>query len=211
MEQQKQGIEASVKRVKDRIAQDAKREHISWQSYPVLALRVAMLDIARASYGASPDVLAKLYLESPPEHVKADFVFSAYPLAKSADKKPADIAAEIAAAIKGMPLVAAAEALNGYVNITLDRKAFYSAILSNVLGLGAAYGAMDVYKGKVALIDYSSPNIAKPIGIGHLRSTVIGQALGNIYVATGYSVIRDNHLGDWGTQFGSLIAAYKKW
>ncbi len=211
MEQMRHAIEASIQAVKDRLEREKTRELVSWQAYPVLALRVSILEAARKAYGASPDILGKLYLELPPEHVKADLVFSAYPLAKSAGKKPADIAGELASVIKEMPFVASADALNGYVNIALDEKAFYSAILANALSLGASYGAMDVYKGKTVLIDYSSPNIAKPIGIGHMRSTMIGQALGNIYAETGYSVVRDNHLGDWGTQFGSLIAAYKKW
>ncbi|MEK9183973.1 MAG: arginine--tRNA ligase, partial [Patescibacteria group bacterium] len=84
-------------------------------------------------------------------------------------------------------------------------------ILNEINKLGDKYGESDVNENKIALIDYSSPNIAKPMGVGHLRSTIIGQALANIYHKTGFSVIKDNHLGDWGTQFGKLIYAYQKW
>ena len=83
--------------------------------------------------------------------------------------------------------------------------------MPQTIKLEEKYGQSGANAGKVALIDYSGPNIVKPIGVGHLRSTVIGQALANIYEATGYGVIKDNHLGDWGTQFGKLVYAYQQW
>ncbi len=98
-----------------------------------------------------------------------------------------------------------------FINFKLKKDKLYQETLSNISNLQEKYGETNTNAQKVALVDFSSPNIAKPIGVGHLRSTVIGQALANIYSSTGYSVIRDNHLGDWGTQFGELIYAYDKW
>ncbi len=100
---------------------------------------------------------------------------------------------------------------NGYVDFTFDNKKINKEIFENYQKLQDKYGQGDSGKGKTIIIDYSAPNIAKPFSIGHLRSTIIGQVLYNIYQSQGYKVIGDNHLGDWGTQFGKLITAYKKW
>ena len=108
-------------------------------------------------------------------------------------------------------LIGSAEPAGPYLNLILDKEKIYSLVLSQNGKLKSKYGESDINIKKVALIDYSGPNIAKPIGVGHLRSTVIGQALANIYEATGYSVVKDNHLGDWGTQFGKLVYAYRRW
>jgi arginyl-tRNA synthetase len=93
----------------------------------------------------------------------------------------------------------------GYVNILVDQQKLYNDYLKYILECKNEYGKTNSNVGKLMLIDFSSPNIAKPLGIGHLRSTIIGHALANIYEWTGFSVVRDNHLGDWGAQFGELL------
>jgi len=98
----------------------------------------------------------------------------------------------------------------GFINFFL-KKEFFIEELKRILKEKNKYGSIIIGKGKTVVIDYSSPNIAKPFGIGHLRSTIIGQALYNIYKFLGFKCIGDNHLGDWGTQFGKLICAVKKW
>ncbi len=100
---------------------------------------------------------------------------------------------------------------NGYLNFYFNTKKINQEVINNFQKLGTKYGMGKSGKDKTIIIDYSAPNIAKPFSIGHLRTTIIGQALYNIYESQGYKVIGDNHIGDWGTQFGKLITAYKKW
>ena len=103
------------------------------------------------------------------------------------------------------------ESVAGYLNFTLDKKDYADKIIGKILEKGEEYGKSTVGQGKTVCIDYSSVNIAKPFHIGHLSTTVIGAALYRIYKALGYEVVGINHLGDWGTQFGKLISAYKRW
>ncbi|WP_252898710.1 arginine--tRNA ligase domain-containing protein [Secundilactobacillus odoratitofui] len=103
------------------------------------------------------------------------------------------------------------EVAGPYLNFFLDKAAFSAEILGNVLTQGADYGQNQNGNGGNVPIDMSSPNIAKPISMGHLRSTVIGNSIAEILKKNGYKPIKDNHLGDWGTQFGKLITAYLKW
>ncbi len=100
---------------------------------------------------------------------------------------------------------------NGYVNIEIDENVFGEDVLSQIEGMGDKYGEQNIGDGKVVIIDCSSPNVAKFMSVGHLRSTVIGESLSRIYRAGGYEVVRDNHLGDWGTQFGMLGRAKELW
>ena len=144
----------------------------------------------------------KLFLDIPPKHIKADLSITSFDLAKEWAKKINEIKNEF---------IEKAQPAGHYLNLILNKQKIYSLILSQVGKLRSKYGESDANAKKTVLIDYSGPNIAKPMGVGHLRSTIIGQALANIYEATGYSVIRDNHLGDWGTQFGKLVYAYKQW
>ena len=158
-----------------------------------------------------------IVLTPPPPHISADMSFSVFEVAKELKQDPKKLAEESAAAINGQlghsmsKLIESAETAGPYVNLFLNKNKVYSLAILQTAKLKEKYGQSGANAGKVALIDYSGPNIAKPIGVGHLRSTVIGQALANIYEATGYSVIKDNHLGDWGTQFGKLVYAYKQW
>jgi len=101
--------------------------------------------------------------------------------------------------------------MNGFLNIFINRRLFASPIIETIIKEENHYGDLNLGQGESVVMDYSSPNIAKSFGIGHLRSTMIGNALRNIYIKAGYHVISVNHLGDWGTQFGKMIAAYKRW
>src|SRR5690625_5679830 len=109
------------------------------------------------------------------------------------------------------PIFQQVEAVNGYINIFLNRNEVSAKVIHEILEKKAAFGQSSFGKNNVVTIDFSSPNIAKPFSMGHLRSTVIGNSLAHIAEKCGYRVIRINHLGDWGTQFGKLIVAYHRW
>jgi arginyl-tRNA synthetase len=150
-------------------------------------------------------------IEVPPSVQLGDYAFPCFPLAKALRKAPQAIAAELASAFQPTALVREARAAGPYLNFFVDRVAYSRASLSAVVEQGGAYGSSEEGQGKTVVIDYSSPNIAKPFGVGHLRTTVIGHALYRIYSHLGHPVVRVNHLGDWGTQFGKLIVAFKRW
>ncbi len=134
-------------------------------------------------------------------------------MAKELKKAPALIAQEIALQIKARqnPLIENVVALSGFVNIHLNPQSFQEALLKSVHGQGDALGYSEEGRGKNVVIDFSSPNVAKPMSVGHLRATVIGQAIANLAKSQGYNVIGLNHLGDWGVQFGKLAWAYLNW
>ncbi|MBF0806436.1 MULTISPECIES: arginine--tRNA ligase [unclassified Streptococcus] len=149
-------------------------------------------------------------LETPKSSDLGDIAFPAFSLAKVLRKAPAVIAQEIADAIDttGFEKVVAT---GPYVNFFLDKVSMGDQILRSVIDAKEAYGAQTIGQGQNITIDMSSPNIAKPFSVGHLRSTVIGDSLANLFTKLGYNAIRINHLGDWGKQFGLLIVAYKLW
>lgn len=149
-------------------------------------------------------------IEVPKYANQGDLAFPAFTLAKVLRKAPQAIATEIVEAVSDKH-IARAEAMGPYANFFLERSAFADEVLKEVLELGAHYGDWDYGQGRKVVIDMSSPNIAKPMSMGHLRSTVIGNAIANLEKKVGYEPIRINHLGDWGTQFGKLIEAYKLW
>jgi arginyl-tRNA synthetase len=150
-------------------------------------------------------------IEVPPSVELGDYAFPCFPLAKSLRKAPQAIATELATAFQSTALIKEARAAGPYVNFFVDRVAYTRAGLGAILEQGSGYGKSTEGVGKTVVVDYSSPNIAKPFGVGHLRSTVIGNALYRIHDHLGYRVMRINHLGDWGTQFGKLIVAFKRW
>lgn len=150
-------------------------------------------------------------LETPPNPEMGDFAFPCFKLAKALRKAPPLIAGELAAAVELPQGVEKAAPTGAYVNFTLDRAAQARAVLERIDREGSRYGGSDVGGGRNVCIDYSSVNIAKPLHIGHLPSTVIGNALYRIYNHRGYRSVGINHLGDWGTQFGKMIYAYKAW
>ncbi|MGO2538849.1 MAG: arginine--tRNA ligase [Leuconostoc mesenteroides] len=149
-------------------------------------------------------------LEAPKSSDLGDVAFPTFTLAKTLHKAPQLIAADIVAAIdqEGFEKVVAT---GPYVNFFLDKVATSNQVLKTVFDLEGAYGDNVDGQGAKVTIDMSSPNIAKPMSMGHLRSTVIGNALANITAKNGYAPVKINHLGDWGTQFGKLIYAYKAW
>jgi arginyl-tRNA synthetase len=150
-------------------------------------------------------------IEVPPSVQLGDYAFPCFPLAKVMRKAPQAIAGELATTFQPTTLVREARATGPYLNFFVDRVAYIGAGLSTIMAQGLAYGSASEGAGKTVVIDFSSPNIAKPFGVGHLRSTVIGNALVHLYTHLGYQVMRINHLGDWGTQFGKLIVAFKRW
>jgi len=150
-------------------------------------------------------------IEIPSDLSKGDFAFPCFKLAKVLKKAPPLIAKEISEKIEMPAGIEKVEVINAYVNFYVDKSVFIKEILMKVFEQKDDYGKSDYGKGKNIVIDYSSPNVAKPFHVGHLRSTVIGNSLYNIFNAIGYKSIGINHLGDWGTQFGKLIVAYKRW
>lgn len=152
-------------------------------------------------------------LEVPPDADMGDFAFPCYALASIRKKSPAAIADELSRDLSGQRGLFWEKAVpkGPYLNFYLDLVVFCRSVLGQVLQQGVDYGKSTVGEGRAVVIDYSSPNIAKPFGIGHIRSTVIGHALYLLYQAMGYKSIGINHLGDWGTQFGKLIVAFKRW
>ena len=159
--------------------------------------------------GISAEEAAAL-IERPKQPEHGDFAFPCFTLAKLLRQSPGRIASELAAKVKS-PHFEKAEAAGGYVNVFLDKKRAAKTLLDQIGSLQQEFGSSAGGAGCTVTIDYSSPNIAKPFSMGHLRSTVIGHSLGLILEKNGYKVIRINHLGDWGTQFGKLISAYKRW
>lgn len=150
-------------------------------------------------------------LEIPPSLDKGDFAYPCFRLAKTFKKPPQVIAQELAEKIEKPEFIAEIKTAAAYLNFYIDRGMYAKSILEPVLRQKHQYGSSNIGGGRHVVIDFSSPNIAKPFHIGHLRTTVIGAALRNIYNFLGYRSVGINHLGDWGTQFGKLIVAYKNW
>lgn len=151
-------------------------------------------------------------METPPDVSMGDFALPCFAFAKMFRKNPKLIAEEVAEGlmVQAMALgIEKVEAVNGYCNIFLNRAAYVKQCLT--MANQSNHGVTQPGVGKTICMDYSSPNIAKNFHVGHLRTTVIGNSLYKIYEKLGYKVVRINHLGDWGTQFGKLIVAYKKW
>lgn len=140
-----------------------------------------------------------------------DYSLPCFRLAKAAGKNPAELAKEVVGRIGCYNFLEKAEAAGPFVNFTLNKQAYAKDVLEKVLSAGEYYGNSDIGRGKTVCIDYSSVNIAKPFHIGHLLNTVLGAALYRLHKKAGYNTVGINHLGDWGTQFGKLIVAYKLW
>lgn len=152
------------------------------------------------------------YIEIPPDDNMGDYAFPCFRLAKELKKAPPAIATELKEKIDiENELIDSVEVVGGYLNFYINKNALIKDTLQEVDALGEEYGKSKIGEGKNIVIDYSHPNIAKPFHIGHLRSTVIGQALYNLYNHIGYNVKGLNYLGDYGTQFGKMIEGYKLW
>ncbi len=154
--------------------------------------------------------IESIVVENPKDRKMGDYALPCFTYAKVLHKSPMMIAEEISSKLNS-ELFEKVEVVNGYVNIFLNKKVLTNKVVSGILEKGSEYGNNDMGNGKCVVIDYSSPNIAKPFGVGHLRSTVIGNALRNVCEKNGYKVVSINYLGDWGTQFGKLVYAYNKW
>jgi arginyl-tRNA synthetase len=149
-------------------------------------------------------------LEYPPDAAMGDLAMPCFKLAKTLRRSPVQIASTLAPLVTG-DAIEKAEAVNGYLNIYLSGEYLANALLPEILDKKETYGAPDMGKGKTVVLDYSSPNVAKPFHIGHLGTTVIGHALKRLHEFAGYKCVGINYLGDWGTQFGKLIVAYRLW
>lgn len=150
-------------------------------------------------------------LEVPPEQKMGDLAFPCFTLAKTLRKAPPLIAKELSEKFTAGEYIEKAEAVGAYLNFFYNRANFTQSVIKEVFDKKENFGASDIGNGKTVLVEFSSPNIAKPFHIGHLFSTAIGNSLEKIYRHLGYKTVKINHLGDWGTQFGKLISAYKRW
>lgn len=197
----------AVEKTKKRIAKElSSKKRFFFGDYAIVNIKKSLSEILAISQN-------HFSLEFPPNHIKADLSVPLFDLAKELKNDPKRLAEELAEKINKTKndFFENAQVFGQYLNLNLKKQKTYPLVLKEVSKLKEKFGQSDIGSGKTILIDYSGPNIAKPFGVGHLRSTIIGQALANIYEATGHIVIKDNHLGDWGTQFGKLIYAYQNW
>ena len=152
------------------------------------------------------------YMEVPKEKNNGDYSLPCFKLAKELKKSPVSIADEIKNRINiSSDIVEKIEAVNGYLNFYVNSNILIKEVIEEFNKEKENFGNQDIGKGKNVIVEYSSPNIAKPFHIGHLRTTLIGRALYNIYKTLGFNTIGINHLGDYGTQFGKMIEGYKRW
>lgn len=150
-------------------------------------------------------------IEIPPNKDMGDYAFPCFKLAKVFRKAPNLIAQDIAESIVAEGDISKVVPMGGYVNFFVNKSQLAKTVINNVLTQKNDYGKSKIGEGKNIIVEFSSPNIAKPFHIGHIRTTVIGNAIYKLYDSQGYNTIRINHLGDYGTQFGKLIVAFKKW
>ena len=152
------------------------------------------------------------YIETPPDKKMGDYAFPCFRLAKILKKAPPVIANELKAKLNSDDqYISGVEIVGGYLNFYINKLELAKIVFDNYEQAKGEYGKTNIGEGKKVIVEYSSPNIAKPFHIGHLRTTVIGACLAKIYEFMGYDVIRINHLGDYGTQFGKMIEGYKRW
>ncbi len=174
---------------------------------PIARARRAAAESVAAALGADP---AQLTVSIPPDPALGDYSVGCFPLAKPLRTAPAALAQKAAQAFRPTPLLTAASAAGPYVNFQVDRAALFGELFASTLAEGGR-PIPPIGAGKTVCVDYSSPNIAKHLAYHHIRSTVIGQTLCNLHRALGYRVVGINHLGDWGTTFGMLLAATHRW
>ncbi len=166
--------------------------------------------IRRAAAEAAGLDPAEIRLEEPRDPAMGDVALPCFLVGKARKQAPPAAAAELAAALSGKLDRIEARAAGPYVNFTIERGLLASTVLAEVEANGAAHGSSTIGAGRVVVVDYSSPNIAKPMHVGHLRSTIIGAALVRLHQSQGYRVVGINHIGDWGSQFGGLVVAIRR-
>lgn len=171
--------------------------------------KIALL-LAETIEGLTADEIQEM-IEIPGDSKMGDYAFPCFRLAKLLRKAPPMIAQGIAEKLSGSELFEKVESVNAYVNLFLSRKAFMQELVGAVVSEKEDYGKTNVGQNRKVIVEFSSPNIAKPFHIGHIRSTVIGNAIYKIYDFLGYDTVRINHLGDYGTQFGKMIVSYRRW
>ena len=150
-------------------------------------------------------------IEIPADPKLGDYAFPAFSLARVLKKAPQRIAQEVADSITPPPWVERMEVVGGYLNFFIEKSFMVREVLQRIQDEGEAYGSSQTGQGRTVVIDFSSPNIAKPVAVGLIRTTVLGHSLYRIFAHQGYHVERVNHLGDWGTQCGKWIVAYELW
>ena len=168
----------------------------------------AVLSINAEAVLNAQDVAAML--EYPPDSNMGDLAFPCFKLSKVLRRSPVQIAAAMTELLNDAA-IDTVEAVNGYLNIKISNTYLAQSVLPEILDKKENYGAQEFGKGKTVVLDYSSPNLAKPFHIGHLGTTVIGHSIKKLHEFAGYRCVGINYIGDWGTQFGKLIVAYKKW
>ena len=176
----------------------------------------ALYTMIAAGFGAAPPLtkqeLAEM-LEYPPDISMGDMAFPCFKLSKLFRKAPNAIAETLSGAdfTPWQDKIKSVSAAGGYVNFTLGDKFYAKTILDGVFGQKDRYGASDIGAGKTAVVDYSSPNMSRPLSVGHLRTTNIGNSIKKIHQFCGYKTVAINYIGDWGTPFGKVITAYRLW
>ena len=165
--------------------------------------------IAKAAELDAQEIIS--YIEIPPNTELGDYAFPCFKLAKALRKAPPTIATELKEKIELDEFISKIDIAGGYLNFFINKLILTKNVLTEIENCGEKYGSNKIGEGKNVIVEFSSPNIAKPFHIGHLRNTVIGAALYNIYKYLGYNVTGINHLGDYGTQFGKMVEGYKRW
>ncbi len=150
-------------------------------------------------------------IEIPTDEKMGDYAFPCFKLAKILRKAPPAIAQDLAVQLTGNQFFRKVESINAYLNMSINREEFGLTVVDEVMKCQEKYGHSDIGQNRKVIVEFSSPNIAKPFHIGHIRSTVIGNSIYKIYDCLGYDTVRINHLGDYGTQFGKMIVAYRHW
>ena len=171
-------------------------------------MKEKMINLIAKQTSLSKDQIGKM-IEVPKDPKLGDYAFPCFILSKEYKKNPIEIAKELVSKIKSKEFEKI-ESSGPYINFFLDRKILALEIIKKIQKEKEHYGSSNLGKGKKIVLDMSSPNIAKPFGIGHLRSTIIGNSLSFVSQFLGFKTIKINYLGDWGTQFGKLIAGYNK-
>ncbi len=168
------------------------------------------IDAIAPNTDLSVDEIAGMF-EYPPDDKMGDLALPCFKFSKTLRKAPPMIANELSASLEGVSGVGEVQVAGGYLNIFIARDEFVKEVTTEVNAKGENYGRLEIGKGKTVVLDYSSPNTSKPFHIGHLGTTVIGHSLKMLYQFAGYKCIGINHLGDWGTQNGKQIVAFKRW
>ena len=165
--------------------------------------------IARAVAAATGLPENEIKIELPRDPAHGDLAFPCFGVAKAQKRPPPAVAAELAGKLAIEDV--SAQALGPYLNFRIERSVLARVVLTEIESQGAAYGSAKDGTGKTVVIDFSSPNIAKPMHVGHIRSTILGASLRRMYAALGYHTVGINHIGDWGAQFGGLVVAIRRW